>query len=449
MSSLIEGGARRIRESLGSAPRGDDRPYRRFGLLVLLVTFGLFGGWAAFAPLDSAVVAPGQVKVEARRKVIQHLEGGIVSAINVQDGDTVEVGQVLMTLSDVEPKAQLRIVRLQYLAALALEARLKAERDGDERVTFPQALLDATEDPEVADMIDGELRGFDAQRGSRANEDRILTQRIKQLRKQIVGLQGLLRSEETRIESYSSEVAEWGRLYEAKLADKLRLIQLQRDLALLEGEFSTDQSRLAEAHLKIGETEAQIVLREQTYLTDVTNSLRETQSRIADQATRILALEDKLQRTMIRAPVQGVVVGLQVRTVGAVISPGQPIMEIVPTSHDFVVLAKVSPSGIDSLHIGQRADIRFSAFDLSNTHVVEGELVKLSADVLDDQATGTTYYEAEVRLTPAGFAQMRDDGLDLLPGMPGEVMIKTGGRTLLNYLLKPFLDMMARAFREE
>jgi epimerase transport system membrane fusion protein len=449
MSAVIEGVATRVPETVSSPPRGDDRPYRRLGVLVLLVTFGLFGGWAALAPLDSAVVAAGQVKVEGRRKVIQHLEGGIVSEIAVKDGDLVEPGQMLLKLSGVDATAQLRIARLQYQAALALQARLKAERDRDENIVFPQELLDARDDPEVAEMIDGELQVFRARRDARANEVRILEQRIEQLKKQIVGLEGRLHTQEVRIESYRTEVKEWQQLYEAKLADKLRLILLKRELATLEGDYATDQSRLAELHLKIGETESQIVLGEQSDLSEITKLLRETQSKIADLAARILALEDKLERTVIRAPVRGLVVGMDVRTIGAVVGAGHHIMEIVPNAGAYVVVAKITPADVDVMRVGQRADIRFSAFNVRDTHVVEGELVNVSADVLEDPATRASYYQVEIAVTPDGVAQLRADGMDLLPGMPAEAMIKTGGRTLLNYLLKPLLDIFARAFREE
>jgi membrane fusion protein, epimerase transport system len=449
MSAVIDHANPQLPSQIARPMPVDDRPYRRLGLLVLLLAFGLFGGWAALAPLDSAVVSPGLVKVEARRKVIQHLEGGIVSEILVRDGQLVDAGEILVKLSDIEPKAQLRIVRLQLLAGLALGARLKAERDGADEILFPDPLLDAADDPEVAEMMDGEIRVFEVRRESRANESRILNQRIEQLRKQIVGLEGRLRSQMTRIESYTSEVDEWERLFKAQLADKLRLIQLKREQALLEGEHASDESRLAELHLAIGETESQILLREQTHLSEITSTMRETQAKNADLATRMLALEDKLQRTLIRTPVRGVVVGLQVRTEGAVISPGQPLMEIVPSSEDYVVVGRIDPAQVDSLRVGQSADIRFSAFDVQNTYVVEGELVNLSADVLQDPATGVGYYEAEIRVTENGYEQMRADGLDLLPGMPAETMIKTGGRTLLNYLLKPYLDMFARAFKEE
>jgi epimerase transport system membrane fusion protein len=447
--TLVEGAAQRLPKPAAIPLRSEDRPYRRLGVLVLLITFGFFGGWAAVAPLDSAVVAHGQVKVEARTKVIQHLEGGIVTEIDVKDGDLVAAGQLLVRLNDVEAKAQLRIVRLQYLAARALEARLKAERDGADAIAFPKELTDAASDPEVAEMIEGERQVFHARKKSRANENHILRQRIEQLKEQIAGLEGRLDSEKTRIDSYRTEVAEWEKLFKEKLADKLRLVQLQRELALLEGEYATDQAKVADLKLKIGETQSQIVLRAQSYLSEITTNLREAQSKIADQATRILALQDKLQRTLIRAPVRGVVVGLRVRTVGAVIEGGQPIMEIVPSSKDYIVVAKVLPANIESVHVGELADIRFSAFDLRNTHVVEGKVLTLSADVLEDPATRRSYYEAEIQVTPAGFKQMQADGLDLLPGMPAEAMIKTGQRTMLNYLLKPFLDMFARAFREK
>lgn len=436
-----------------SAP-SDDRPYRWFGVFVLLLTFGVFGGWSAVAPLDSAIVAPGQVKVEARRKVVQHLEGGIVAEIGVEDGDRVEAGTLLMRLSDVSPAAQLRIVRLQLYSAQALAARLEAERDGAEKIDFPAPLLAAADegadaDAEMRRMLNAEQQVFDARRHSHLNEIDILRRRVHQLQEQAIGVEGLLEAQQDRLVSYTGEVAEWQRLYDAKLADKVRLLQLQRELAELEGDHASTQARLAELHVAIGETEAQIVLAEQQYLSEVTNLLRETQSKTADLSTREIALKDTLARTEIRSPVDGVVVGLRVRTIGAVVAPGEALMEIVPASDDLIVIANISLTDIDSMYIRQSADIRFSAFDSRMTHVVPGEVTNISADAILDNASGMQYYEAQIRIVPDGYQQMRDDDILIVPGMPAEVMIKTGGRTLLNYLLKPFLDMVARSFREQ
>ncbi|WP_295888950.1 biotin/lipoyl-binding protein [uncultured Thiohalocapsa sp.] len=245
--SALQGQFNRVVDAPASAVPADPKPYIIGGLLVLLVSFGVFGTWSALAPLDSAVVTPGQVKVEARRKVVQHLEGGIVSEILVNDGDRVEEGQMLMRLSDVSPSAQLRIVRLQLYAAFALEARLKAERKNLDAIDFPPDLREAAdEDPEVKGMLESEREVFEARLASFNNEREILRRRIEQLRQQITGVEGLLVAQADRIESYQGEVDEWQRLYEAKLADKIRLLQLRRELAELEGEHASTKARLAE-----------------------------------------------------------------------------------------------------------------------------------------------------------------------------------------------------------
>ena len=439
------------RETGASQPiPSETRPYIKLGLLILFVSFGLLGGWAAVAPLESAVVAPGQVKVEARRKVIQHLEGGIVSEISVNDGDHVKAGQQLIRISDVSPSAQLRIVRLQLSAERVLEARLIAEREESERIAFPDDVLhDAESDKEIADMLDAETRVFSARRDSLQNERQILERRIDQLREQMTGVQGLLKAQQDRIISYRGEVDEWQRLYDAKLADKIRLLQLGRELAELEGENASTEAKLAELKVAVGEAQTQLVLRQQQQMSEVTSLLRETQSKIADLSTRVLALEDTLSRTEIRSPVDGTVVSLRVRTIGAVIGPGEPVMEVVPDSDQLVVVANVSPIDIDSVHAGLAADIRFSAFDMKNTLVIMGEVINVSADAIQDPQSGMQFYEAEVRVDPEGNEELRSGGHVLVPGMPADVLIKTGGRTLLSYLMKPFLDMFARAFREQ
>jgi len=430
-------------------PSSDDRPYRRFGILVLLVSFGLFGAWSATAPLDSAVIAGGQVKVEARRKTVQHLEGGIVAAIEVKDGDRVDAGQILVRLSDVRAHAQLEIVRLQLFDDYGLEARLKAEREDAPSITFPPALLDKKTDSEVAETLRGQTEVFQARRKSWLNENKILKQRIGQLKEQISGLQALVRSEQSRIQSYRSEVTEWESLYKQKLVDKLRLLQIKRELAQLEGDEASNQAQIARLQIQIGETESQVVLREQQRLSETVEQLRKTQSEIADLRTRLVAMEDTLERTLIRSPVRGTVVGLNVHTIGAVLGPGTPIMDVVPVSDDFIIEAMISTRDIDKVRKGLHADVRFSAFNVRFTHVIPGQVENVSADSFQDQRTGAPYYRADVLVTPEGMESMKEYGFQLIPGMPAEVVIKTGERTVLEYLLKPFLDMLARSFREE
>jgi epimerase transport system membrane fusion protein len=437
-----------VQAGSGEGPSTNYRPYVVFGMAVLFLTFGLFGVWSVTAPIASAVLAPGQVKVEARRKTIQHLEGGIVSEIAVKDGDRVEAGQVLLKLSDVKARAQLDIVRLQLFEALGLEARLNAERKDADEILFPEELTRHTDVADVREIVRSQTQVFHARRTSSRKEHAILEQRMDQLREQIKGLEALTVSERTRIKSYRGEVKEWQSLYEEQLADKLRLLQIKRELAQLEGNEAAHQADIARLGVQIGETESQLILRDQSRLSEVVEQLRKTQASIADLRTRIVALEDELERTVIRSPVRGTVVGLSVHTIGAVVNRGTPIMEIVPLSDDFVVEAMVKPNDIDQVTVGMGADLRFSAFDLRLTSVIPGTVVTVSADAFQNRESHYSYYTAEIRIDPQGLKLVDQYGFHLVPGMPVEAVIRTGERTLLDYVVKPFADMFARAFRE-
>lgn len=447
---VIEGTASRVEET-ADLPRvpTDDRPYRRLGILILLIAFGVLGGWSALAPLDSAIVAPGQLKVEARRKTIQHLEGGIVQEIAVTENQVVQPGQLLIRLSDIQARTQFEIVRQQHYEMLAEEARLITERDGKATITFPAALQQLEADPTVTPLIEAQRQVFKARRDSHRNEEEILRQRVQQLREQIRGLEAQVASENDRVQSFRAEVKEWEGLYKEQLTDKTRLLDRQRTLAGLEGDRSSHLADIARIKVQIGETESQILLKQRTLLSEVVERLREVQAKKADFATRIIALEDTLKRTEIRSPVYGSVVGLDVHTIGAVVPAGRPVMEIVPLNDEMVVEAMINVTDIDKVVPGLPTDLRFSAFSSRFTFVIEGRVKHVSADALQDPNSRTSYYRGEVIITPAGWAEIQRDKFNLIPGMPVEVIVKTGQRTVLEYLVKPISDMFARAFKEE
>jgi epimerase transport system membrane fusion protein len=425
----------------------DDRRARRTGLVILLVTFAGFGGWAAVAKLDSAAVASGVVTVESYRKTIQHLEGGIVQDILVRDGDSVQSGDILLRLDDTQARARLEIIRSQYLAARALEARLIAERDQQANLAFPEELLSLRDDPRVRETLDGQERVFTARREALQGETALLEQRIEQLQAQISGLEVLQQTEQKRIDSLQRELQDFRHLQQSGYTDKLRLLELERDIAQLEGERAAHLAEIAKTHMQIGETKLQILQLRKQFQTEVVADLRDTQTKLFDLIERMRALQDTVERTEIRAPTKGTVVGLGVHTVGGVVAPATPLLEIVPKGEQLVVEAKVQPTDIDKVHPGLAADIRFTAFKLRTTPVVEGQVLTVSADRLIDPETKYPYYLARIQVTPQGMERLQ--GLELLPGMPAEVMIKTGERTLLNYLLRPLLDSFARSFRED
>lgn len=426
----------------------DDRPVRRLGYFILLLAFGIGGGWSAVAGLDSAAVALGVVTVDGYRKTVQHLEGGIVREILVRDGDLVEAGAVLLRLDDTQIRAQLEMVRSQYLANLALTARLAAEREERATIEFPEALR-ADDDPRVREIVVIQEREFEARRTALRGEIAVLEQRIEQFDEQIRGLDALQKIKQQRIVSYREEVADMQALFDRRLGDKLRLREMERLALELEGERAGHLSDISRAKIQISETRLQIIHRHKALQEEIATQLRETQARHFDLQERLGALQDTLRRTEIRATADGNVVGMGVHTVGGVIAPGNQILEIVPHEERMVVEAQVSPTDIDKVHPGLIADIRFSAFSMRQTPVIEGAVETVSADRLTDPATHQPYYLARIAVTESGQEILRGLGLTVLPGMPAEVMIKTGERTFLNYLLQPITDSLARAFRED
>lgn len=424
----------------------DDRKARMIGLGIVLIAFGGFSVWAATAKLDSAVVAPGVVTVESYRKTVQHLEGGIVKDILVRDGDSVHADDILLRLDETQARASLEITRSKYLAARALEARLSAERDLQQGITFPEQLLRLRDDPRVQQTLDGQDRVFRARHEALQSEISVLAQRIKQLQVQISGLDTLQQTEQQRIVSLKEEVDDFRKLLKKGYVDKGHLRELERSVAALKGERAKHLAEIARAQVQIGETQLQILQLRKQFLSEVVAELRGTQTEIFDLEERMRALQDTLLRTEIRAPTSGTVVGLGVHTLGGVISPGIPILEIVPQGEPLVVEAQVQPTDIDNVHAGLSADTRFTAFQARITPVVEGRVVTVSADRLLHPADQTPYYLARVQVTPQGMERLQN--LKLLPGMPAEVFIKTGERTLLEYLLRPLLDAFARSFKE-
>lgn len=430
-----------------TALRTNDRPERLFGLLILLVAFGGFGIWSAVAPIGSAAVAPGIVTVESSRKTVQHFDGGFVDDILVTEGDKVEAGQLLVRLDDTQVRAQLEIARGKYYALLAEEARLIAERDGADEIQFPAELTDRLDDPRVRDAIAGQERLFENRRTALHNEKQVLAKRIEQLREQIRGYEALSENWGQRASLYREEIGALKQLFEKGFSDNSRLREYERLEAEVLGEKSQHEASLAGSKVKIIETELQIVQLTRDFDTKVAERLQQVQPEIADLKERIHALSDTVERTEIRAPVSGSVVGLTVHTKGGIVEPRQRILGIVPQGEQLIVEARVSPQDIDRVFPGLDAEIRFTAFNQADTPTVPGQVLTVSGDRLTDEATRQPYFLARIRVSEEGMESLQ--GRTLLPGMPADVMIQTGSRTFLAYLTKPLTDRLATAFREE
>jgi epimerase transport system membrane fusion protein len=423
----------------------DDRPVRRIGYLILLVTFGLFGGWATLAPLGSAALAPGVVTVKSYRKTVQHLEGGIVRELRVHDGDQVKTGDVLLVLDNTQARSEMEMMRSQLIAALELEARLVAERDGlPEPLAVPGLKPD---DPRVREARESEARIFQARRNSLLGEVGLQEKSIGQIEQQIRGYKAIVASKQTLASSYQDEIVDLRALLADGYVDKQRLREQERSLSRLQAEVAEHQSESARARVQIGEAELKILQLRKTFDSEVAGQLGETRTKVYDLRERLATVQDRDQRTEILAPESGMVMGMTVHTLGGVVSPGTPLLDIVPASEELIVEAQVSPIDIDRIATGKLVDIRFSAFKSSTTPVIEGRLAQISADRLINKDNGTAYYLARVAVTDKGRKSLGD--LALVPGMPAEVLINTGSRTLLQYLMQPASNAFARSLIED
>ena len=417
---------------------------RRVGLGIFILVFIIFGGWAALAPIDGAARAPGQVTVKTYKKAVQHLEGGIVKSILVKNGDIVSKDQPLLEMDNTQPLTQLEIANSQLFALQAREARLIAERDRLSSVRFPENLNGSNAREEVV----SQTSIFEARKAALEGSIEVLEQRVEQLESKLIGLAALKQSKETLANSFANELADTRSLLEEGFSDKARLRSVERSLATYQGEAADLSATISSTQVQIGETKIQILQLNREFQNQVVNELGDTQTRLKDVQERITALTDIVNRTIVRAPVSGVVNGMQVHTEGGVIGAGTAIAEIVPLTEELILEAQVSPLDIDRVFEGQLTRIRFSSFG-NRTPVIEGKLLSLSADAMADpnSDTGAPYYLARVEVTSEGMANL--DGLELLPGMPAEVLISTGSRTLLQYLFKPFSNALARSFIED
>lgn len=431
-------------ESFADLPLSDLK-VRRLGLAIVAVTFGLFGTWAAFAPLDGAVYAPGVVTVQAYRKTVQHPEGGIVKEVLAHDGDIVKRDAPLIVLDDAQLRFEYEMTRSQLTAAEAMEARLKAERDSRTAIDF-EGVGDLAS-PRGEEARQSETQVFNARQGSRQGQISVLRERIGQLNQQIDGLQSMIGAKGQLANSYGGEIGELSDLLKQGYVDKQRLLEQQRKLQMIRAEIADHRSTINRTRLQINETQLQILQIDKDFSAEVAKQLAEVQTRIYDLQEKRSSLEDRLGRIVIRAPDAGMVIGMTVHTVGGVVRPATPLLDIVPSVSELVIEAQVPPVDIDRVAIGKRADIRFSAFNSATTPVIEGEVINVSADRLVNEKTNAAYYLTRVRVTEKGARTLGER--KLLPGMPADVLIITGQRTLLQYLMQPARNALSQSMIEE
>jgi HlyD family secretion protein len=411
------------------------------------VAFGV-GGWATTTELSGAVITQGVVVVDSSVKKVQHATGGIVGELRVREGDRVNVGDVLVRLDETQTLANATIVTKGLDELLARQARLEAERDGVEQIAFPKVLIDRTKESnsEAGRAITAERTLFDLRRLSRSGQKAQLQEKSVQLENEIKGLTGQTEAKQREIDLIRQELEGVRSLWQKSLVPITRLNSLERDTARLDGERSQLAGMIAQSKGKIAEIGLQIIQIDQDLRTEVGKDLIETRSKLSELSERKTAAVDQLNRIDIRAPQSGRVHELSVHTVGGVISPGEQIMLIVPDADSLAVEVKITPRDIDQVYVGQTTTMRFAAFNQKTTPEIDGEVGVVSADITQDQRTGTSYYTGRVLLNAEDLAKL--GSAKLLPGMPVEVFIKTSGRTALSYLLKPLRDQAERAFKE-
>jgi HlyD family secretion protein len=419
----------------------------RTGLRILLVAGVLGGGWFFFVPLAGAVVVPGNLVVQSNVKTIQHPTGGVVAEIKVKNGDRVYGGDLLVRLDATQAHASLEVVNKQLVEVRAKMARLTAERDDLPQLTIPPELASRTDDETVNSLLASEQSLFKARSSARKSQKDLLQGRAAQLNEEISGLQVQVDSRAKQLELIQGELAGVQDLYDKRLVPLTRLTSLQREAARLDGERGQLLSSIAETKSKVGEAELQIVRIDQDFRTDVVKDLGEAQGKEAELVERGVAARDLLDRIEIRAPTSGVVHQLAAHTVGGVIRAGDSIMEIVPDTEDLQVEARLQPQDIDHVRSGQTAFVRFSAFNVRTTPQLTGIVSYVSADTSHDQQTNAPFFSVRVTLPDDERRRLAD--LQLVPGMPAEVFMQTGSRTMVSYIFKPIAEQMRRAFVEQ
>lgn len=425
-----------LREALGG-------PVRSAAIIIGLF-FGVFGAWAAFAPLAGGALALGIVSPEGSRRTIQHLEGGIVQAIYVEDGERVEAGAPLLLLAQTQAQAGFALHQGRRLALLAQIARLRAEQSGAGAIAFPKEL-----NGEAA-LRTAQMDQLRTRRADQAAQREVLEARIAQLEQEISGYEALVRSRATQAGLLGKELAAVQTLLDQGLATQPRVLALQRARAEAEGARAENVAAIARARQQISEARAQMLALRTGAQSQIAAELERAQVELAGVEQQLHASSDVLARTTITAPVSGRVISKRVTTIGGVVGPGQPILEIVP-EEALVIEARVAPIDIDVVREGLSAQVQLTAFSQRALPQIAGVVRSVSADALTDQATGQLYYAARVEVPPGELAKVQarlGEAAALKPGMPAQVLIETGERTLLAYLLEPFTQSFRGALSE-
>ena len=433
---------------IGGRPSSSAKGPITVGLIIVLVIFIGIGGWSSIAPLAKAVSAPAVLVVKGERKKIQHLEGGIVEQIFVSEGDIVKKDQLLARLDSIQAKAMFMRYDNQLDQALAYKARLSSELRNDKTINLSGDLLERLQkNPKVLDAIDNEERQLLARRETFLGHIGILKQRIAQLRNEIKGLTIQRQARLEQYEIYKNEIKGLRDLNRKGFFPLTKLLAMERAMVNLRGEIGAGDAAMARSASAMGEAERQIMNVRQEFRETVVKELRDISVTIADLYEQVAVAKDILDRIEIRSPRSGVVQGVKIHTVGGVIGTGEVLMEIVPQDEQVLVDVRVQPTDIDSVEVDQTAEVRLTALNMRTTPAIYGKVLSISGDALNDAENRTSYFHVRVELPPEELDKI--DGVRLSAGMPAEVLIQTGERTALDYLVRPLTDAFKRGLNEE
>ena len=425
----------------------DFRRYAMLGYVSIVLVFGGFGLWASMAPLDRAAVAPGQVAVESDHKAVQHLEGGIVREILVKETQQVKAGDLLFRLQPTQAQANTDILRKQIDAALAEEARLVAEQSNATAIAFPASVLARGNVPETATAIADQQRQFVERRNSLASQVNILNSQIAQQQQQLAGRDRQRNSQVEQIKSLDGQMNAVRPLLEKGLYARNRFLEMERDRARITGELGAAEADVARFGQLIEQSRLQIGQVWQKYQTEISQQLDTARGKLSELREKLLIAEDVLRRIDVRSERDGIVMNMKVHTIGAVVKSGETLAEIVPVGEGLNVMARVSPRDIESVMVGQKAEVRFSNFSSRQTPIILGRVESVSADSMTDDATKQQYFSAKIVIDYRTVSP--EISQHILPGMQADVLISTGERTVLEYLVGPLMNSLAKTLREK
>ena len=426
----------------------DDRRPGRWGMWLVIAGFGGFIIWAVIAPLDAGIVANATVNVTDNRKTIQHLTGGSVEAILVREGDLVKRGQALIELDQTQAVAERGVVSAQYIVVRTVQNRLQAERDGLTEVNFdPDLLARFADDPRLQAAIALQQRLFTTRRNAVIGEAGILQENIRGAEEQIRGLRQVQGSRRAQIRFLNEELEGVRSLDAEGYVTRNRMLELERSAAELNAALAQNIADIGRARNQIAELKLRTLQLEQNFQKEVQSQLTDAQKEASALTDRLRSLDYEVTHTVIRSPIDGIVLGLNASTIGGVIQPGSVIMNVVPANEPLQVDAQIPVQAIDKMAPGLPVDITFPDFNHAQTPSIPGRVLTVSADRLVDESNKQPYYLAQVEVTPEGMDKLGSNRIRA--GMPATVTIKTGERNLMSYLMKPMLDRVDNAFKEQ